>query len=84
MEVLNLLKNSDIRGLVDERNEKIGKKISDAEMDKITFMLIIGDSEMQEGKVAVRKQGQGDLGVFTPEEFVQIIQTEINEKLITF
>jgi threonyl-tRNA synthetase len=83
-EVLNLLKNSDIRGLVDERNEKIGKKIRDAEMDKIPFMLIIGDSEMQEGKVAVRKQGQGDLGVFTPEEFVQIIQTEINEKLITF
>jgi threonyl-tRNA synthetase len=83
-EVLNLLKNSDIRGLVDERNEKIGKKIRDAEMDKIPFMLIIGDSEMQEGKVAVRKQGHGDLGVFTPEEFVQIIQTEINEKLITF
>ena len=53
-------------------------------MDKIPFMLIIGDSEMQEGKVAVRKQGHGDLGVFTPEEFVQIIQTEINEKLITF
>jgi threonyl-tRNA synthetase len=83
-EVLNLLKNSDIRGLVDERNEKIGKKIRDAEMNKIPFMLIIGDSEMQEGKVAVRKQGHGDLGVFSPEEFVQIIQTEINEKLITF
>jgi len=83
-EVLKLLKNYDIRGLVDERNEKIGKKIRDAEMDKIPFMLIIGDSEMQDGKVAVRKQGHGDLGVFTPEEFVQIIQTEINEKLITF
>jgi threonyl-tRNA synthetase len=83
-EVLKLLKNYDIRGLVDERNEKIGKKIRDAELNKLPFMLIIGESEMEKKCVAVRKQGQGDLGEFTVQGFAELIQNEIGEKLIQF
>lgn len=83
-EVLNLLKNYDIRGLIDDRNEKIGKKIRDAEINKIPYMLIVGESEANENKVAVRRQGEGDLGVFSIEEFAGIINKEIEEKLIKF
>ena len=83
-EVFNSLNNYDIRGLVDERYEKIGKKIRDAEMLKIPYMLIIGENEMNEKKVSVRKQGTGDLGVFSLEEFADIVQKEINQKLIQF
>ena len=83
-EVFNSLNNYDIRGLVDERYEKIGKKIRDAEMLKIPYMLIIGENEMNEKKVSVRKQGTGDLGVFSLEEFAEIVQKEINQKLIQF
>lgn len=83
-EVFNSLNNYDIRGLVDERYEKIGKKIRDAEMLKIPYMLIIGENEMNEKKVSVRKQGEGDLGVFSLEEFAEIVQKEINEKLVQF
>ncbi len=83
-EVFNSLNNYDIRGLVDERYEKIGKKIRDAEMLKIPYMLIIGENEMSEKKVSVRKQGTGDLGVFSLEEFAEIVQKEINQKLIQF
>jgi len=83
-EVFNSLNNYDIRGLVDERYEKIGKKIRDAEMLKIPYMLIIGENEMNEKKVSVRKQGTGDLGVFSLEEFAEIVQKEINQKLILF
>ena len=83
-EILNLLKNYDIRGLVDERNEKIGRKIRDAEVNKIPFMLIIGEKEASENKVSVRRQGTGDLGSFTIEEFASIISKEIEEKLLQF
>lgn len=75
--VSGLLKNSDIRGLVDARNEKIGKKIRDAEVSKIPYMLIVGEQEANDGKVSVRKQGEGDLGTFTVEEFAGIIQQQI-------
>ena len=83
-EILNLLKNYDIRGLVDERNEKIGRKIRDAEVNKIPFMLIIGEKEASENKVSVRRQGSGDLGSFTIEEFASVISKEIEEKLLQF
>jgi threonyl-tRNA synthetase len=83
-EVLKLLKNYDIRGLVDERNEKIGKKIRDAELNKLPFMLIIGESEMEKSCVAVRKQGHGDLGEFSIDDFAALIKAEINDKLIQF
>ena len=84
VEVLNLLKNYDIRGLVDERNEKIGRKIRDAEVKKIPFMLIIGEKEFANNQVSVRQQGKGDLGTFSLDEFAEIIQKEIEEKLIQF
>lgn len=84
VEVLNLLKNYDIRGLVDERNEKIGRKIRDAEVKKIPFMLIIGEKEFANNQISVRQQGKGDLGTFSLDEFAEIIQKEIEEKLIQF
>lgn len=76
-----LLINSDIRGLVDSRDEKIGKKIRDAELKKIPYMLIIGEKEFNENKVSVRKHGSGDLGSFTLPEFIQLINNEINAGL---
>ncbi len=82
--VLNLLENYEIRALVDDRNEKIGRKIRDAEMSKIPYMLIIGENEENQGIVSVRKHGEGDLGSFTVEEFAAIIETEINKTLKQF
>jgi threonyl-tRNA synthetase len=79
--VLKLLNNYDIRSLIDERAEKIGKKIRDAEVGKLPFMLIVGEKEAAENKVSVRKHGSGDLGTFTLEEFAEIIRKEIIEKL---
>ena len=83
-EVLKLLKNYDIRGLVDQRNEKIGRKIRDAEVNKIPFMLIVGEKESSEKSVSVRQQGKGDLGSFKIDEFAGIINKEIDDKLIQF
>jgi len=79
--VLQSLINSDIRGLLDLRDEKIGKKIRDAEIKKVPYMLIIGEKEHSENKVSVRKHGQGDLGSFTLSEFVKIIEDEMNKSL---
>jgi len=79
--VLQSLINSDIRGLVDVRDEKIGKKIRDAEIKKVPYMLIIGEKESVESKVSVRKHGQGDLGSFTLPEFAKIIEDEISNAL---
>jgi threonyl-tRNA synthetase len=78
-----LLKNYDIRASVDSRNEKIGKKIRDTELNKIPYMLIIGEKEAEENMLSVRKQGEGDLGSFSIEEFASIINKEI-EELIKF
>jgi threonyl-tRNA synthetase len=75
--VSELLNNSDIRGLVDDRNEKIGKKIRDNEVNKIPFMLVVGEKEAEEGKVAVREHGKGDIGTMTIEEFAAIIHQTI-------
>jgi len=79
--LLQLLINSDIRGLVDNRDEKIGKKIRDAEIKKVPFMLIIGEKEFNENKVAVRRHGRGDLGSFTLKEFTQLVNNEVNKGL---
>ena len=76
-EVLQLLNNSDIRGYVDDRDEKIGRKIRDNEMKKVPYMLIVGEKEVADRKVAVRKHGKGDLGVFSITEFADIIKEEI-------
>ena len=82
--VLNLLENYEIRALVDDRNEKVGRKIRDAEINKIPFMLIIGESEEKQSTVSVRKHGEGDLGSFTVKEFSKIIQDEIDKTLQQF
>ncbi len=76
-----LLKNYDLRALVDERNEKIGRKIRDTEVMKVPYMLIVGEQEVNSGKLSVRKQGEGDLGTFSIEEFAKIIQDEIEADL---
>lgn len=78
--VLDSLNNSDIRGLIDLRDEKIGRKIRDAEMKKIPYMLIIGEKEMQDGMVSVRKHGEGDKGSMTIEEFNEFLLNEIKIK----
>jgi threonyl-tRNA synthetase len=77
--LLNLLNNYEIRGQIDERSEKAGRKIRDAEMSKIPFMLIVGEKEEMEGTVSVRRHGTGDLGTFTTEAFIELINKEINE-----
>ena len=81
--VLELLKNSDIRGLIDDRNEKVGRKIRDAEVQKIPFMLIVGENEATNATVSVRKQGEGDgdLGELSIDAFAQLIQQEIEKTL---
>jgi threonyl-tRNA synthetase len=75
--VLELLNISDIRGLVDDRNEKIGKKIRDNELSKVPYMLVVGEKEATEGKVAVREHGKGDVGVMSIEEFAKLINNTI-------
>lgn len=76
-EVLKVLNNSDIRGFVDERNEKVGKKIRDAEVSKVPYMLIIGEKEIENGTVSVRKHGEGDKGTMKIAEFANFIHKEI-------
>ena len=75
-----LLKNADIRVEVDDRNEKIGKKIRDTELARVPYMLVIGEKEMNENKVAVRRQGKGDLGLKGIEEFITEVKKEIIER----
>ena len=79
--ILNLLNNYDIRGLIDTRAEKAGRKIRDAEVSKVPYMLIVGEKEESEGKVSVRKHGGEDLGSMKTDKFIQHINLEI-EKLI--
>jgi threonyl-tRNA synthetase len=80
-EVSKVLENADIRALVDSRSEKVGRKIRDAELDKIPYMLIVGENEKSEGTVSVRKQGEGDVGTMTIEAFTERIRSEIVEML---
>jgi threonyl-tRNA synthetase len=75
--VLNLMENHDIRGLIDSRNEKTGKKIREAEMNKIPYMLIVGEKEAENGTVSVRKHGGEDLGEMKMEDFKAKLIKEI-------
>ncbi len=77
--VLTLLNNSDLRALIDERSEKTGRKIRDAEMSKIPYMLIIGEKEEADGTISVRKHGAGDLGTMSIEEFAELVNKEVSE-----
>jgi len=79
-QVLERLKQAEIRGEVDDRNEKIGKKIRDTELAKVPLMLVIGEKEMNENKVAVRRQGKGDLGVQSIEDFIAMVNEEVKSK----
>ena len=82
--VLNSLENCEIRALVDARSETVGKKIREAEMQKLPFMLIVGDQEMEEGTISVRRHGGEDLGAMTVEALSDLIQKEINSTLKSF
>ncbi len=79
--ILHKLKKADIRAEIDDRNEKIGKKIRDAELMKVPYMLVIGEKEMNEGKASVRRQGKGDLGAKLVVEFIAEIVKEIKERV---
>ncbi|MFO7669938.1 MAG: threonine--tRNA ligase [Bacteroidales bacterium] len=79
--VSKFLKNYDIRTLIDERNEKIGKKIRDNELKRIPYLLIIGEKEEESGEVSVRRQGEGDKGTMSLEEFAVFLQKEVEEQL---
>ncbi|WP_372483209.1 threonine--tRNA ligase [Elizabethkingia anophelis] len=79
--VSQLLEIHDICGLIDERNEKTGKKIRDAELKKIPYMLVVGENEAQNGSVSVRRRGEGDLGAMSIDDFVQHVKKEIANHL---
>lgn len=79
--VSEFLNNSDIRGLVDDRNEKIGKKIRDAEIAKIPFMLIVGEKEFEQNQVSVRQRGEGDRGAMSQDAFIEIVKEAVEKEL---
>jgi threonyl-tRNA synthetase len=79
--VANTLEISDIRALVDDTNEKVGKKIREAELAKVTYMLVVGETEMLANSVSARKKGEGDLGVFTIENFATMVNEEVANML---
>ena len=78
-EIYLRLQEKDLRGYVDHRDEKIGRKIRDAEVNKVPFMIIVGDKEQAEGMISVRKKNQGDLGSMTIEAFMNLAQEEISQ-----
>ncbi|CAM3570472.1 threonine--tRNA ligase [Zobellia roscoffensis] len=82
--VLNSLENDEIRALVDDRNETVGKKIREAEMNKIPFMLIVGENEEASNTISVRRHGGEDLGSITLEQFSDLVTKEINSTLKSF
>ena len=79
----DLLNNSDIRTVLDDRNEKIGRKIRDNELKKIPYLLIVGENEMNNNTVSVRRQGQGDMGTMSVDEFIRMMNEEVNNQLQT-
>ena len=83
-DVFLTLQENDIRGYVDHRDEKIGRKIRDAEVAKVPMMIIVGEKEQAEGRVSVRRKGEGDLGSLTLEEFISYAKVEINKNIPSF
>ena len=82
--VSDFLNNCDIRSLIDDRNEKIGRKIRDNELKRIPYLLIVGEKEAENQTISVRKQGQGDLGSMSWDEFAGLINNEVKEQLSSF
>ncbi len=79
--VLNILNNSDIRTIIDNRNEKVGRKIRDNELKRIPFLLIVGEQEVENNTISVRKQGGEDIGKMTIKEFTDLINKEVEDQL---
>jgi len=82
--VLKLLENDEIRALADNRNETVGKKIREAEMQKFPFMIIVGEQEEKDNTTTVRQHGGEDIGTITVEDFVKIVKERANKSLKTF
>ena len=78
-EVVSKLKDLNVNGIIDERNEKIGRKIRDNELKRIPYLLIVGEKEQENGQLSVRKQGAGDMGAMTVEEFAKIVNEEVKK-----
>ena len=78
-EIYLRLQEKDLRGYVDHRDEKIGRKIRDAEVSKVPFMIVVGEKEQAEGMISVRKKNQGDLGSMTIDAFINLAQEEMNQ-----
>ncbi len=75
--VLKQLEMAGLRGYIDDRTESVGKKIRDTELSKVPYMLIVGEKEQESGSVSVRRQGEGDQGSSTPEQFIDLVTSEI-------
>ena len=84
LKVSNFLENHEIRALLDDRNETIGKKIRESEISKVPYMIIIGEKEEENQTVSLRKHSEGDLGSFSTESVVELINTEIKSSLASF
>ncbi|HBU76754.1 MAG TPA: threonine--tRNA ligase, partial [Muricauda sp.] len=82
--VLNSLENHEIRALIDKRNETVGKKIREAELKKIPFMIIVGEQEEESATISVRRHGGEDLGSLNVDAFSDLVTTEINSTLKSF
>ena len=82
--VLNVLENNEIRALADNRNETIGKKIREAEMAKIPYMIIVGEQEENKNMINVRQHGGEDLGMISAVDFAKVVEKEVKKTLKTF
>ena len=78
------MKNYDIRTLIDERKEKIGRKIRDAEVKRTPYMIIVGEKEQKEQKISIRKRNVGDMGVFEVDKFINAVGPDLAGKMIKF
>ena len=79
---MDLLKNYDICGLIDERSERTGRKIRDAELSKVPFIIVIGEKEVKKNLISVRRHGGEDLGQLSLEDFTLMIKEEIDKSLV--
>lgn len=79
--VVDILNNADIRASIDDRNETIGKKIRENELKRVPFLLIVGEKEADNGTISVRKQGEGDKGAMSVDDFRQMIESEIKQQI---
>ena len=84
IQVSEFLENDEIRALVDDRNETIGKKIREAEMSKVPFMVIIGEQEATQNTVSVRQHGGNDLGTMSLEDFAKLIRNQVADDIKSF